>query len=105
MIQIISDNAEDILMRFHQHLVAREGLSDATVGTYIEVIRNFASWYESQTGRGFHLWSITAATVPCYQMALHARGITPAAICWHLVVLQRLKEWSARHAVAARKVS
>ena len=43
MIQIISDDAEDILMRFHQHLIVRQDLSDVAIGAYIAVARDFAS--------------------------------------------------------------
>jgi hypothetical protein len=105
MIQIISDDAEDILMRFHQHLSVRQDLSDVAIGAYISVARDFASWYESCTGRGFHLWAISKSAVKPYQAALQARGIPPAVIRRHLGVLRGLIDWSSSHYMPATRVS
>lgn len=105
MIQIISENAEDILMRFHQHLVLRENLSDVAIGTYIAVARDFASWYESYTGGGFQLWAISMSAVYPYQTALQARGMPLVTVRQHVKVLRTLIDWSSAHYAPVARVS
>jgi site-specific recombinase XerD len=95
MIQIISNNAETILERFHQHLAAHGNLSDAVMGGYIAAVRDFASWYESYTGESFHLRNISTPALIPYQLSLQERGMKPLAVKRHIAMLTRLFEWAA----------
>jgi site-specific recombinase XerD len=95
MIQIVSDNAEAILERFHQHLTAHGNLSDGVMGSYIAAVRNFASWYESYTGQSFHLRNVSTPALIPYKLSLQERGMEPLAVKRHITMLTRLFAWAA----------
>jgi site-specific recombinase XerD len=95
MIQIVSEHAEEAILHFHDHLASRGDLSDVSIGGYIAAIRNFASWYESWTGKCFQISSALIPALIPYQRALQERGVPATTIKRHIAVLKRLFEWAA----------
>jgi hypothetical protein len=90
MIHIVSEHAEETILQIHDRLAARGNLSDATIGSYIAVVRDFASWYESWTGKCFRIRHLPTSAFNFYQKTLQERGMKPGTVKRHMGILRRL---------------